>query len=126
MDYDLRIAKIETQLEMNQKEIGRLHQAMQEGFARTDQAILELRSYVNRRFEKIEQSIAELRTHTDQRIEELRAHLDRRIDEQRQYTDHRFDELGRDMNMNMRWLVGIWLTTMGLMASVAGKVFGLY
>ena len=98
-------------MEANKNEINNLRQEMREGFARHDQAIGDLRKYVDQRFGQIEQKIDDLRQHADQRFTQI---------------DQRIDDLRRDMNVNMRWLMGIWLTTMGLMASVAGKVFGLY
>jgi len=104
MDYDVRIGKIEATLEANQRDIDNLRQEMRQGFARHDQAISDLRKYVDQRFGEVEQKIDDLRQHTDQRLDELR----------------------RDMNKNMHWLMGIWLTTMGLVASMAGRMFGLY
>jgi len=111
VDYDLRIGKIEATLEANQKDIDNLRQEMRQGFARQDLAIKELRQYANQRFSELEHKIDDLRQHTDQRIDELQRH-----------TDQRFAEIRQEM----RWLMGIWLTTMGLEASMAGRMFGLY
>jgi hypothetical protein len=122
MDHDTRISKIEVQLENDRKDIDRLYQVMQEGFARQDLAISELRKYVDQRFGELEQKIDDLRLHTDQRIDELRKHTDQRIDELRQHTDQRFAEIRQEM----RWMMGVWLTTLGLVASMAGRMFGLY
>jgi len=119
MDYDLRIGKIEATLEANPKNIENMRQEMQAGFARHDEAITELRNHADQRLD-------ELRNHTHQRIDELRNHTDQRIDELRAHMDQRFDEMRRDTTVNMRWLMSIWLTTMGMMVGMAGKVFGLY
>lgn len=137
MDYDARISKIEVQLEMNQKEIERLHAAidelrkqMLEKFDKAAKETQELREHTDRK-------IQELREHTDQKFQELREHTDQKIRELRDYTDQRiqlvsdrsdrqFAELRREMNINMRWMMGMWFATLGSIAGLAGRVFGLY
>lgn len=111
MDYDLRIGKIEATLEANQNDINNLRIEMRDGFAQQDLAIKELRQYVDHRFSELDHKIEDLRQHTDQRIDELRQH-----------TDQRFAEIRQEM----RWMMGVWLTTLGLVASMAGRMFGLY
>jgi DNA anti-recombination protein RmuC len=133
MDYDLRIGKIEATLEANQNNINNLRTEMRDGFARQDLAIKELRQYVDHRFSELDHKIDDLRRHTDQRIDELQKHADQRIDELRKHTDQRLDELRRhtdqrftEIRQEMRWMMGVWLTTLGLVASMAGRMFGLY
>ncbi|WP_373987230.1 hypothetical protein [Duganella sp. BuS-21] len=79
MNYASRITKLETQVEMNQKEFDRIHQA-----------------------------INELRTHFDQKL------------------DASLKEVRREASINMRWMMGMWLTTMGLIAGLCGRMFGIY
>jgi BMFP domain-containing protein YqiC len=97
MDYESRISKLEAQVEMNQKEIERLHEA-----------INELRRLMLERFE-----------HQDARINELRAYFDHKI-------DRGLKEVRREASINMRWMMGMWLSTMGLIAGLYGRVFGIY
>jgi len=115
MDYETRISKIEAQQEMNQKEFDRQHQA-----------IIELRKLMLERFDQVDFRFSEERTHTDLSIENLRTHTDRRLEEQRRYTEQGFTELRDELRVNMRWMIGMWFTTVGMFASLAGRVFGLY
>jgi hypothetical protein len=111
MDYDVRIGKMEAQLAMNQKDIDRLHDV-----------IIELRHSMQERF-----------NHTDLQFGELRSLIDNRFREERKYNDQRFsemqkqiDELRRELHLNIRWMIGLWLSTMGMMAGIGGRVFGMY
>jgi len=155
MDYEARISKVEAQLEMQQKDIDRLYQAIDElrklmldRFDRTDRSIAELRKYIDLKISELrtytdlnlgelrthtDLSLSELRAHTERGLSELRAHTDRSIGELRAHTDHRFnqmqnqiDELRKEVGVNLRWMIGMWLTTMGMIAGIGGRVFGMY
>lgn len=78
---------------MNQREIERLHEA-----------INELRKLMLERFERQDARINELRTYIDAGLREVR----------------------REASINMRWMMGMWLSTMGLIAGLYGRVFGIY
>lgn len=133
MDYEARVSTIEAQLTMNQKDIDRLYQAvtelrglMLEGFGRVELEIGDLKKHTDQRIDGLrthtDQRIDGLRAHTDQRIDELRAHVDLSISELRQHTDRRFEEI----HVQLRWLMGMWLTTIGLIAGLGGRILGLY
>lgn len=151
MDYESRISKIEAQLATNQKEIDRLHPAiselrklMLERFDRIDITIHEWRQHTDLSIKELRQqndelrhhtdlSTCELRTHTDHSIGELRAHTDHSIGELRTHTDQSISELRqqleafqREASVNMRWMMGMWLSTIGLLAGLGGRIFGMY
>ncbi|MBV8634151.1 MAG: hypothetical protein JO002_06650 [Burkholderiaceae bacterium] len=108
MDYESRISKVEVQVESNQRDTDRLYQLIAE------------------KFESVELSIRELRKHTDQRIDGLRKDTEQSISDLRAHNDQQFAELRREITVNMRWVVGLWMTTIGLIAGLAGKVFSVY
>jgi chromosome segregation ATPase len=140
-DYASRISKVEAQLESNQKEFDRLHQA-----------IADLRQLILERSDRLQLSIDELRKDTDLKLGELRKYVDGKLAEQRKYTDssiaelrnhvdHRIEELRknleqkleaglaevrREAGINMRWMMGMWLTTIGMVAGLGGRIFGMY
>jgi len=100
MDYEARISKIEVRQEMQQKDIECLYQAID-----------ELRRLMLERFDRTDLSICELRKYTDLKISELQIQL---------------DEVRKEVNVNMRWMIGMWLTTMSMIAGLGGRVFGMY
>jgi hypothetical protein len=104
---------------MNQMDIERLYQA-----------INGLRIEMLARFDKTDSSIKELREYTDLIFSEERKHTDRIFSEAQKHTDQRFNELQHqliafrnEVSTNMRWMMGVWLSTMGM---IAGRVFGFY
>ncbi len=115
MDYESRLSKVEAQLEIHQKEIERLHQA-----------ISELRSLMLERYDRLDLRINELRQHTDLSIAELRKHVDQQLQRLEGSLESGLSEVRREASVNMRWMMGMWLSTMGLIAGMAGRVFGLY
>ena len=108
MDYESRISKVEAQVEANQRDTDRLYQL------------------IVQKFESVELSIRELRKHTDQRIDDLRRDTENSISDLRKHNDQQFSELRKEITVNMRWTVGLWMTTIGLIAGLAGRVFGMY
>ena len=104
MDMESRLSRVEATLEMHQRDIQRLYEA-----------ISELRKLMLERFDQIDQRFIEERKYTDQRINELQA----------QFTAQ-FSEMRREASVNMRWMVGMWLSTMGMIMGLAGRVFGIY
>jgi len=119
MDYQARISPVEARLAMNQIDIERLHQA-----------INDLRTEMLARLDKTDSSVKELREYTDLRFSEERKHTDHMFSEAQKHTDQRFNELQNQLNAfrnevstNMRWMMGIWLSSMGM---IAGRVFGFY
>jgi hypothetical protein len=95
-------------LEANQRDIDRLYQA-----------INELRKEMRERFDRIDLRISELREHTDRSIDELRKHTDQQL-------AAGLAEVRREASVNMRRMMGMWLTTIGLVVGVGGRVFGMY
>ena len=95
-------------MEANQRDIDRLYQA-----------INELRKEMRERFDRIDLRISELREHTDRSIDELRKHTDQQL-------AAGLAEVRREASVNMRWMMGMWLTTIGLVAGVGGRVLGMY
>lgn len=93
-----------SKLEMNQKDIERLYAA-----------IAELRGLMLEKFQHVNTEIHALREHTNLKIQAL---SDR--------NDQQFAELRREINVNMRWMMGMWFATLGLLAGMAGRTFGLY
>lgn len=140
MDHESRISRVEAQEEMNQIDMERLHQAidelrklMLEKFEHTALDISELRKHTDLSISELRQhtdlSISELRQDTNRSISELRQHTDRSISELRQHTDRRFDEVNlqlREVNVQLRWLMGMWLTTIGMVAGLGGRILGVY
>jgi hypothetical protein len=119
MDYESRISKVEVQVEANQRDTDRLYQLVVEKFESVELSIKELREHTDQR-------IDDLRRDTDHSISELRKHTDQRIDDLRTHNDQQFSELRREITVNMRWVVALWITTIGLIAGLAGRVFGMY
>ncbi len=144
MDYESRLSKVEAQLEMNRKDIDRLYHAidelrrlMLERFDRTDLSIRELREHTDTSINELRLYTNELRQYTDERFNELRHHTDCSLSELRQHGDTGLSDLRRQMeagfaevrreaSVNMRWMMGMWLTTMGFIAGLGGRVFGMY
>jgi len=144
MNYELRISRVEAQLEMNQKDIERLYQAivelrrlLLERFDQIDMRFSEERKYIDLHFieerKYIDQRFGEERQYLDQRLAEERQYLEQRFSEERQKTDLGFGilqdqikDLRHEVTVNMRWMLGMWLTTVGMFAGVCGKVFGIY
>lgn len=100
MDMESRLSRVEATLEMHQRDIQRLYEA-----------ISELRKLMLERFDQIDQRFIEERKYVDLRIGELQAQL---------------NEMRREASVNMRWMVGMWLSTMGMIMGLAGRVFGIY
>jgi len=130
MDYETRISRVEVQVETHQRDTDRLYQLIVEKFEHVELSINELRK-------ENAQNIADLRKHTDQRIDDLRRdteqsindlrkHTDQRIDDLRAHYDQQLIELRREITVNMHWVVGLWMTTVGLIAGLAGRIFGMY
>ena len=130
MDYQSRISKIEVQVESNQRDTDRLYQLIVEKFESVERSISELRNHTDQRIDELRahtvQRIDDLRRDTEQSISDLRKHTDQRVDDLRAHNDQQFDDLRREIIANMRWVVGLWMTTIGLIAGLAGKVFGMY
>ncbi len=137
MDYESPISKVEAQLEMNQKEFERLHQAinelrrlMLEKFDHYDLRIGKLRQHIDFSTGELRKhtdlSVGELRVHTDLSISELRAHTDLSVNELRKHFDQQLETVRRDASINMCWMMGMWLTTIGLIVGLGGRVFGIY
>lgn len=104
---------------------------------RLPQAIDELRKMMLKRLDRTDLSIRELRAHTDQSIKELREHADSSIKELREHADDSsgelrkdtaagFAEMRREASVNMRWVMGMWLTTIASIVGLGGRVFGMY
>ena len=104
MDYEARLSTVEARQAMNQKDIDRLYQA-----------ISELRQTMLERLDRTDLGISELRKHTDHRIDELQ-----------KQTAAEFSELRREMSTNMRWIMGMWFVTIGMIFGLGGRVFGIY
>ena len=115
MDHKSRLSKVEAQLEMNRKDIDRLYQA-----------INELRRLMLERFDRTDLSINELRLYTDERLNGLRQHGDTGLGDLRRQMEAGFAEARREASLNMRWMTGMWLTTIGFIAGLGGRVFGMY
>jgi len=129
MDTALRISKVEGALETNQKEIDRQHDTISE--LRT--ILLEQSTRHDQRTDELRKEMAAGFERQDQRTDQLRKEMvagserhGRHIDLLREHTDRRFDQLRRELALNLHWMMGIWITTMGLVIGVAGKALGLY
>jgi hypothetical protein len=119
MDYGSRISKVEVQVESNQRDTDRLYELIVQKFESVELSIRELGKHAD-------QHIDDLQKHTDQRIDDLRRDTEHSISDLRKHNDQQFAELRREITVNMRWTVGLWMTTIGLIAGLAGKVFGMY
>ena len=122
MDYEARISRVEAQLEMNQKDIERLYEA-----------ISELRLLMQERFDQVDLRFSEERKYMDLRFSEERKYIDQHFSEERKQTElgisglqAQLNELRHEVGVNMRWMMGMWLTTIGMVAGIGGRVFGFY
>jgi len=98
-------------LNNHQKDIDRLYQA-----------ISELRKLMLERFEHVDHSIADQRKYIDNALVEQRKYIDTSVSE----LNLRIDDLRREVALNMRWMIGMWLTTMGMIAGLGGRILGMY
>ena len=99
-----------------------------------DSSIRELRQHMDNSISELRQqmdgSSSELRQQMDGSISELRRHTDNGLSELRKDVGHQmeagFAEVRREASVNMRWMMGMWLTTIGFIAGLGGRVFGMY
>jgi len=146
MDYESRISRVEAQVEMNQRDIERLYQAiselrslMLERFDQIDQRFIEERKYLDQRFveerKQTDLSIGGLQTQINglqAQINELRAQIGvlqaqiSGLQAQMGGLQDQLSEFRREVGMNMRWIMGMWLTTISMVLGLGAKVFGIY
>lgn len=81
------------------------------------------------RLVKVEKEVDSLKVLTEknsQAIESLRDAMERRFSEEHAWAERQFTELRKEMNTNLRWILGIMLTGFTAILGMLGRIGGLY